>query len=80
MDFYKVLEEHPYEGTGETFNPYAGKRDGKWIEGTISIDFLNTHFGEFDNATEMIAKAQSYNLEGTVLYFEWLVEHGKLQM
>lgn len=79
MDFYNILEEvESIEGYAK--NPYAGKRDGEWTNGFISIDWLNTHFGEFDNATDMIAKAESYGLEGIVLYFRWLVDEGKIEM
>lgn len=57
-------------------NPYAGKNDnGDWIEGTISIGFLSTHFGSYATANEMIASTDS---EGLKLYFQWLKDQGLL--
>lgn len=76
MDFYSILEE-TYPRSGETPNPYAGKTNGVWIEGTMSIDWLNEHFGEFDNVEDMIEKAKTMS-EGTVLFFEYLKEQGLL--
>jgi hypothetical protein len=77
MDFYTILEES-FEGY--TVNPYAVITENGYEEGWISVDWLNKHFGEFENATDMIAKCEKYNMQHTILYFEWLVEQGKLQM
>jgi hypothetical protein len=75
MDFYNILDE-VQDAKGQTYMPYAGKMDdGTWIEGTISIDFLNANFGNFTTATEMKNATQS---EGLQLFFDWLVEQGKL--
>ena len=61
---------------GWAFNPYAGKdENGNWIEGTISIDFLNEHFGQYETAQEMIDATES---EGLKLFFAWLRDQGKL--
>lgn len=61
---------------GQTKNPYAGKTEnGEWIEGTISIDFLNTHFGGLTKE-EIFTKAEVS--EGLTLYFQWLDEQGLL--
>lgn len=73
MDFYKVLQE---SAEGESVNPYAAKtKKGKWIEGTISIDFLNKKFGQYKTAEEII---NATNSEGLKLYFQWLKDEGKL--
>ena len=72
MDFYNVVEEII---EGETHNPYAGRIGDKWLEGTISIDFLNEHFGQFTTADEMINATES---EGLKLYFAWLRDKGIL--
>lgn len=78
MNFYDVLNE---VDVGLAYNPYAGRTsNGDFLEGVISIDWLNKHFGEYNNATDMISKAESFGLELTVFYFEWLVEEGKLKL
>lgn len=62
---------------GLIINPYGGKtEEGKWVEGNISIDFLNETFGQYETATEMKKATTS---EGLKLFFDWLVEQGKLQ-
>ena len=66
MDFYDVLDEVEEE---QAYHPYAGKVDGQWREGAISIDFLNEHFGQYSTAEEMINATES---EGLKLYFAWL--------
>jgi hypothetical protein len=72
-DFKKILEE---VSEGQAYNPYAGQDvDGSWIEGTISIDFLNNNFGQYDTSKEMKNATES---EGLNLYFDWLVEQGKI--
>lgn len=72
MDFYDILEEiRP----GYAYNPYAAKVDGEWKEGGVSIDFLNEHFGQYETAEEMKNATTS---EGLKLFFDWLVEQGKL--
>lgn len=73
MNFYDVLEEIEQ---GQAYNPYAGRtKDGDWIEGYISIDFLNAHFSQYETADEMIAATES---EGLKLYFAWLRDKGIL--
>lgn len=74
MNFDEILE--PIEGFERfSYNPYAGLDDGEWLEGTISIDFLKEYFGQYSTATEMKNATES---EGLKLYFDWLVEQGKL--
>ena len=76
MDFKNILQEYPFEGTGEAYNPYAGKtQNGEWIEGTISIDFLNEHFSQYSTAQEMIDATES---EGLKKFFAWLRDEGIL--
>ena len=70
MDF-NILENI----NGETYNPFAGKLNNEWIEGTISIDFLNKHFGHLETAEEMKNATES---EGLKLYFDWLKQKGIL--
>ena len=71
MDFYEILEEYPFEGTGESFTPFAGKVNGKWVEGTVNIDFLNEHFGYLKTGEEMKNATETESLK---LYFGWLKE------
>jgi hypothetical protein len=74
-DFYKIVSESS-DMPGFTENPYAGQtEDGTWIVGLTSIDFLNLNFGSFSTTTEMKASTTS---EGLQLYFDWLVQQGKL--
>ena len=74
MNFYKVLEEVE---EGLAYNPYAAKtEDGKWIEGFISIDFLNEHFSQYSTAQEMIDATES---EGLKNFFAWLRDEGILK-
>lgn len=73
MDFYTILEEVV---PGQAANPYAEKdTNGEWVEGFISIDWLNQHFGQYTTAQEMIDATTS---EGLKLYFAWLRDQGKL--
>lgn len=73
-DFYDFLEET--EDPGQSINPYAGRTsDGVWIEGAISIDFLNKHFGHLETAEEMI---NATDVEALKLYFVWLRDNGIL--
>jgi hypothetical protein len=73
MDFNQLEQVEE----GQALNPFAGKtEDGTWLEGTISIDFLNVNFGQYTTATEMKNATAS---EGLQLFFDWLVEQGKLQ-
>lgn len=71
-DFYDVLDDVDF---GQTRNPYAAKKDGEWIEGLMSVDFLNEHYGKYNNADDMIKNAMS---EGHKLYFQWLKDQGIL--
>lgn len=58
----------------ESENPFAGKTDsGEWIEGYVSVSFLQEHFGHLSTATEMQAATES---EGLKLYFGWLADQG----
>ena len=75
MDFHDILEEVEYKGSGLAYSPYALKIDGKWVEGQISIDWLNTQFGQYSTAEEMKNATES---EGLKLYFDWLKEQGIL--
>lgn len=72
MDFYELLDEVE---EGFAYNPYAGKQNNEWIEGTISIDFLNKHFGHLETCQEMKNATES---EGLRLYFDWLKQQGIL--
>ncbi len=72
MDFYKILNEVEI---GQTINPFAAKKGDDFVEGTVSIDYLNKNFGKFDTANEMI---ESTNFEGFKLFFAWLKEQGIL--
>jgi hypothetical protein len=75
-NFNDILKEYPFEGTGETYTPYAAKtEDGQWIGGTLTIDFLQINFGQYTTATEMKEATTS---EGLKLFFDYLVEHGKV--
>lgn len=77
-NFYEVVDENVEDGerTRQTNNPYSAKTlDDQWLEGTISIDFLNQHFGQYSTAQEMIAATES---EGLKLYFAWLRDEGKV--
>ena len=57
----------------ELKNPYAGKRDGQWIAGHTSGDFLQEHFGQYSTLDECIEATES---EGLKLFFEHLKELG----
>ena len=55
---------------GNISMPYAGKtEDGSWIQGVISVDFLQEHFGHCKDFDECIATTDS---EGLKLFFEHL--------
>jgi hypothetical protein len=74
VDFRNILED--ITGAGEAYMPYAARDgEGNWIDGFISIDFLNANFGQYETASEMKAATTS---EGLRLFFDWLVEQGKL--
>jgi hypothetical protein len=63
MDFYDILGDF-------IKNPFAARtEDGEWIEGTISIPFLNANFSQYETAEEMI---NATDAEGLKLYFAWL--------
>lgn len=68
MDFIKYADEY-----GEIPNPYAGKLDTgrgtEWVDGTISAEFLQEHFGHCETLDECIA---STNSEGLKRFFEHL--------
>ena len=72
-DFNAILEEVEPDFA---YTPYASKDlEGKWREGFMSISFLNEHFGQYETAEEMKNATTS---EGLKLFFDWLVEQGKL--
>ena len=73
MNFYDILDEVE---PGMAYNPYAGEIDGQWIDGSISIDFLNAVFGKYTTAKEMKGATTS---EGLKLFFDYLVEQGELK-
>lgn len=56
-------------------NPFSAKKDGVWIEATISVDFLNEHFSQYSTVEEMKNATDS---EGLKLYFDWLKQKGIL--
>ena len=65
MDFSKYINEN-----GDIVNPYAGKTsDGEWLEGTISMHFLQENFGHYTTLDECIEATES---EGLKLFFEYL--------
>lgn len=72
MDFSVILDH--VDGWG--YNPYASIDVGKWVEGQISVDYLNEHYGKYETATKMKNATTS---EGLRLYFDWLAEQGYLQ-
>lgn len=70
-NFSEILED---VGEGQAYNPFAGKtEDGEWLEGTVSIEFLNTLFSQYSTAAQMIAATTS---EGLKLFFGWLKDNG----
>ena len=72
MDFYTISNGDEY-----IENPYAGKNldDGTWIDGYTSVQFLNENFGQYSTATEMKGATTS---EGLKMFFDYLVEQGKI--
>ena len=58
-----------------TYNPYGSKTEGEWSGGYTSIDYLNSHFGKYGSADDMI---NSTNIEGLKLFFGWLADNGKI--
>lgn len=74
IDFKKILTEVT---EGNSYNPYAAKLpNGDWIEGTISIDFLENNFSNFETASEI---KESITSEGLIKYFDYLVKEGLIQ-
>lgn len=68
-DFQEVLGE-----AADAKNPFAGRaNNGDWLEGFVSVPFLQEHFGHLSTATEMQAATES---EGLKLYFGWLADQG----
>ena len=72
MNFYDILDEVE---KGIAINPFTKKFDAEWIEGEVSIDYLNSHFGHLKTAEEMKNATES---EGLKLYFDWLKQKGIL--
>ena len=56
-------------------NPFSSKKDGKWIEGVISVYFLNENFSQYETSKEMVSATES---EGLKLFFNWLKDKGIL--
>ena len=55
---------------GNIFTPYAGKTEsGVWVQGVISVDFLQEYFGQYETLDECIQATES---EGLKLFFEHL--------
>lgn len=76
MDFFKILEEYPERGTRETFNPFAGRdKNGEWVRGTTSIDYLNKNYGDFSNVEDLKRKTSD---EGFEKFFDYLAEEEKI--
>ena len=74
INFFDILKTE--KTTNDSYNPYAAKINGVWIEGSVSVDYLNEHFGHLKNVEEMKNATES---EGLKLYFEWLKEKGILK-
>ena len=73
MDFKNLVRD---EGDDFILTPFAGKtKEGDWVEGTISINYLNVNFGHLETAEGMINATES---EGLKLYFQYLKEKGIL--
>ena len=68
--FEKIETENGY-----AYNPYGGKENEEWVEGTISVEFLNNNFGQYSTTTEMKNATES---EGLKLFFDYLVQQGKI--
>ena len=64
----------------EIKNPYAAREiyenNEEWIEGTISVSFLQDNFGQYSTATEMKSNTED---EGLKLFFDYLVSKGEIQ-
>ena len=55
---------------GIIVNPFSAKtEEGEWLQGTISADFVQKHFGQFETFDECIQATES---EGLRLFFEHL--------
>ena len=54
---------------GNINNPYAGKRGENWVEGTVSAEYLQEHYGTCEDLDECILTTES---EGLKLFFEYL--------
>lgn len=74
VDFYDLLDEVE---EGEANNPYSSKDENsiEWDAGTISIDYLNKHFNQFETIEEM---KNATNSESLKLFFNWLKDEGIL--
>lgn len=73
MDFHELKTK---EDNDMTPNPFAARQEsGEWVEGYISIEFLNKHFGHLETVEEMKRATDS---EGLKLYFSWLRDKGIL--
>jgi len=70
-NFEELLEY----SNSETYCPYAGKINNEWVEGTISVNYLQENFGQFSTAMEM---KNATNSEGLKLFFDYLVSEGKI--
>jgi len=71
IDFKEILGQED-----EALNPFAGRaQEGTWIEGKISVPFLQSHFGHLKTATEMKEATTS---EGLKRFFDWLAQEGRI--
>ena len=69
ISFIHILADE-IDADGNVRNPYAGRTsDGDWIDGYVSVEFLQEHFGHFESLEECIQATES---EGLKLFFEYL--------
>ena len=72
-DFVAIANGHE-----EIPNPYAAYApDGEWLPGYISVEFLQSNFGQYATASEMQAATDS---EGLKLFFGWLADQGQIEL
>ena len=60
---------------GYVYNPYAGKVNGKYLDGSTSLDYLIREYGHCKSIDEAIENAES---EGFKKFFMYLKEKGIL--
>ncbi len=65
MDFTQYADKW-----GNITNPYAGQlTPGEWSEGTVSVAFLQEHFGHCQSLDDCVTSTES---DGLKLFFEHL--------